>query len=61
MGGVNAKKRYSAALPADRTGRGRDTNPLCRPELKECWNKLPAMNFFSRLHHVLPHLKRLTS
>ena len=38
------KTCYSAAVPADRTGRGRDANPLCSPELKEWWNKLPAMN-----------------
>jgi hypothetical protein len=41
---VNAKTRYSAALPTDRTGRGRDANPLCHPENREFRNKLAAMN-----------------
>ena len=44
IGGAKAKISYDAELPTDRTGPGRDANPWCPPELKECWNKLPAMN-----------------
>ena len=55
---MNGKTCYRAASLTDRTARGRDASPLCAPELKECCNKLPAMNSSAACIIVLPHLER---